>query len=74
MVTWRRATKHLLEQDGGFEPAQLRALRHRMKARGVDVVGELRRAALAYLHPRFHPDAEDNHHLAGQYFASLATS
>lgn len=69
MAWWQRGIRHLLEQDGGFRTTDMRALRRRMRAGGVNMVGDMRRAVVAYMRPSFHPDDDDNLHLATDYFA-----
>jgi len=69
MYWWGRGARHLLEQDGGYSTAGMRALRKRTQAEGVDLLGDFRRAFVSYLRPSFHPDDEDNLHLAEDYFA-----
>ena len=72
MSWWARGARHLLSQDGGFRRADLRALRRRTRAEGVDLLGDFRRAAVAYLRPSFHPEDVDDRHLATDYFAERA--
>jgi hypothetical protein len=72
MRWWSRAARHLLEQDGGFHQADLRALRRRMQQGGVNILADFRGALLSYLRPSFHPDDVDDHHLAADYFAARA--
>ncbi len=74
MVLWRRASAHLLDQDGGHSAADLRALRKRMKARGVNKIADFRRAFFGYLRPGFHPDDVDDAHLAADHFAARAAA
>ncbi len=69
MVLWRRAARHLLEQDGGYHARDMTALRARMQAKGNDRLAEFRAAFLGYLRPGFHPDDNDNLHIAEAYFA-----
>ena len=72
MWLWRRGARHLLEQDGGYAHRDLQALRQRLRARGVDRMGEIRSAVLDYLRPDFHPDDHDTDHLAEAWFAQGA--
>ncbi len=72
MWTWSRGMQHLLAQDGGWQRQDILDLRKRARAEGVDLIGDLRRAAFGYLRPNFHPDDEDNAHLAEAYFAEVA--
>lgn len=74
MWLWRQATRHLLEQDGGYSRADMRALRKRMQARETDRLKDVRAAVLDYLRPDFHPDDHDTAHLAAAYFASRAAA
>lgn len=71
MTWWRRGAKHLLQQDGGFRVAELRALRRRARSKGSDVPGAFRDAVWSYLRPGFHPDDVDDYHLARDHFASV---
>jgi predicted metal-dependent hydrolase len=72
MVLWQRATAHFLEQDGGHDRSDMRALRARMKERGADTIADFRRAFVSYLRPGFHPDDVDDAHLARDHFAARA--
>ena len=72
MWTWSRAMQHLLAQDGGWRRQDIQELRKRARAEGVDLIGDLRRAATGYLRPHFHPDDQDDAHLAQSYFAEAA--
>ena len=70
MWLWRRGARHLLEQDGGYALQDLADLRRRLRARGVDRMGEIRAAVLDYVRPGFHPDDHETMHLAEAYFAA----
>ncbi|HCH63104.1 MAG TPA: metal-dependent hydrolase [Deltaproteobacteria bacterium] len=71
MVWWRRGMVHLLEQDGGFDMAEVRAFRRRARARGSNLPLAFQRALASYLRPSFHPDDSDDYHLAVDYFESV---
>ena len=74
MVWWRLALKHLIEQDGGMTRAELTALRRKARTEGRDVLADFWRASLQYLRPGFHPDDNDDRHLAEDYFATQAAA
>lgn len=72
MLLWRRATAHLLRQDGGHARRDMVALQERLRERGLDRISDLRGAVLRYLRPGFHPDEVDDAHLARDFFAARA--
>ena len=74
MWLWRGATRHLLDQDGGYSTADMKALQQRMRDQGTDRLSDVRAALLDYLRPGFHPDDHDNAHLAAAYFAEQAAA
>jgi predicted metal-dependent hydrolase len=74
MVLWQRGTRHLLEGDGGCSRADIRGLRRRVRAAGGDIVPLIRRAAVAYLRPGFHPDDVDHSAVLAQWRGERAAA
>lgn len=74
LMFWTAATRHLIRQDPLATRARLRAERRAMQDRGQSF-DFLHRAILSYLHPRFHPDQQDNRSLADRWLrANLAAA
>jgi predicted metal-dependent hydrolase len=68
---WRRAAKDLLRQEG-LPPAQVKAYMAAVRARRRDRTGRvLLQAVSQYLRPSFHPDDNDNYHLAEAYLRQV---
>ena len=68
---WWTATLYLLWQDGVTPRAAARSLREMRKVRPSEPIGRrvFARGIRAYLRRDFHPDQDDNYHLAAELLA-----
>ena len=73
LTFWTISTRMLLEQETGVSKEELKRYRRAIEERRRDHTSTLlRNAVLKYLRPSFHPDQNDNYHLAERYLRSVA--
>jgi len=73
MVFWTIGTRMLLRQETGVTKAEMKTYRNAvMEKRRKHTSAILKNAVKKYLAPRFHPDQNDNYHLAASYLESVA--
>ncbi len=71
MTFWMLGARMLMKQETGLSKAERRRHRRALEAKRRSHTSRLlRRAVAAYLRPGFHPDHNDNYHLAASYLAS----
>jgi predicted metal-dependent hydrolase len=73
MTFWTIGARMLLAQETGVSKEEMRAYRRVVDDKRHDHTGKiLRQAVLKYLRVDFHPDQNDNYHLAETYLRSVA--
>jgi predicted metal-dependent hydrolase len=73
MTFWTIGTRMLLAQETGVSKKELKHYRKAVEDKRRAHTGQvLREAVLKYLRPSFHPDQNDNYHLAESYLRSVA--
>ena len=73
MLFWTIGARMLIKQETGLSKKELKAYRKAVMANRRDHTNRiLRNAVLQYLRPSFHPDQNDNYHLAATYLGSAA--
>ncbi len=72
MRLWRLGTRHLLERDGGYSAADMKALRQRVREADAEVMPLFRRAFVSYLRPGFHPEQRDTSGLVAAWIGRQA--
>ena len=73
MIFWNIGARMLIAQETGLSKKELRAYRKRILDKRKDHTTRiLTQAVLKYLRPSFHPDQNDNYHLAAEYLRSVS--